>query len=79
MPKRGKSIPLESRVLTAFHQAYAEEAFEVADRLLAILEHMARQDRPASERAAAAVREVYSEIAAATECNPPPRRPKRLN
>jgi len=79
MPKRGKSIPLEGRVLTAFHQAYAEEAFEVADRLLAILEYMARADRPAPERAAAAVGEAYSEIAAAAECNRRPRRPKRLN
>lgn len=79
MPKRNKRLPLEGRVLAAFHQAYAEQAFEVADRLLSILEFMARQECPPSDRAASAVSEAYLEVAAAAECKPPSNRPRRTH
>lgn len=79
MAKRNKRLPLEGCVLAAFHQAYAEQAFEVADRLLSILEFMARQDCPGSDRAQSAVNEAYLEVAASAEVAPPTRRPKRTH
>lgn len=77
MMSKRRPLPLEGRVLAAFHQAYAEKAFEVADRLLAILEYMAGDDRAASEEADAAVNEAYLEIASTAECNLLSGRPRR--
>lgn len=43
MPDQRQSLSLERRVLAAFRQACAEQALEVADRLLSILDLMDRQ------------------------------------
>lgn len=65
---------LERRVLAAFDQAYAEQAYEVADRLLATLEFMERHPKKQrSDRGTGStVRDAYQVIA--SEAVPPDRK-----